>query len=269
MKTIFLQKSNRGRSRSLLRILSAVLLLFFVAILIGFAPDSSNRFAVATARPLWLVRTFFGDKLDFLTNFTRPKSNLIKENEELKRELDQARAETIFYGALSTEYGKLLSVLDRSLEDEKNFGKLGTVLAKPPQSPYDTLVIDIGRAAGVSAGDLVLSFGNIALGRVNSVEESHATVLLFSNGGAETQAIVERSDLSLVLTGKGGGGFEVKLPQDADIAVDDLIVLPGLLPTPLGQVVKIDTAAASSFKTVSVRALANVNNIRWVEVKKN
>ena len=266
MKEIYLQKNNRGGRRS--RPVVAALVALFVAIIFGIIlytlPNFSNSLGTFFARPLWASRNFASNQLGFVGNMFRFKSSLIEENNQLKTEISRAEADLIFYDALATEHKKLLESFGRS---ENPSRRLAVILAKPPQSPYDTMILDIGTLAGIKNENLVYGFGNIALGRISSAEKNHSTATLFSNGGYESHGIVERSDLAVVLFGTGGGGFEARVPQDADITVDDLIVLPGQEPSPIGKVVNIESTPASSFKLVYVSSLVNLNHTRWVEVE--
>lgn len=276
MKEIYLQKNNRGRnvfggfggngnrrSHALAAAFYALLLALIFASALYFLPNFSNSLGSFFARPLWSARNFVGSQLGFLGQMFRPRASLIEENAELKTALERSHADLLFYGTLESEHQKLLEAFGRG---EASSRRLAVILAKPPQSPYDTIVLDIGVLAGVKIGAPIFGFGNIALGQVNSVSLKHSTATLFSNGGFESQGIVERSDLAITLFGTGGGGFEARVPQDADVLPGDIIFLPGQSPSPLGRVVGVKSTPASSFKFVRVNSLINLNHVRWVEV---
>ncbi len=265
MKEIYLQKNNRsgGGSRPLKAAVYALLLaLIFVGILY-FLPNFSNSLGTFFAKPLWSARNFVGNQLGFVGQMFRPRASLVEENAELKTALERYRADLLFYGILESEHQKLLEAFGRG---EASSRRLAVILAKPPQSPYDTIILDIGELAGIKVGAQIFGFGNIALGQVSSVSSKNSTATLFSNGGFESHGIVERSDLAVILSGTGGGGFEARVPQDADILPDDIIFLPGQSPSPLGKVVSVESTPASSFKFVRVSSIVNLNQTRWVEV---
>ena len=67
---------------------------------------------------------------------------------------------------------------------------LSAILAKPNQSPYDTLLIDAGSGQGIKTGDTVFALGDVPIGRVDVVYDNSAKVVLFSNPGEKTEAVI-------------------------------------------------------------------------------
>lgn len=266
MKEIYLQKNshNSGRARPFVGVTWVIAITLILWLALYFLPNFSNSLSLFLARPLWSARNFVTTELGFLSNMLRARASLVEENENLKTEIARAKADLVFYEALETEHKKLIESFGRN---DASSRRLAVILAKPPQSPYDTLVLDIGSLSGIQSGDIVYGFGNIALGQVSSTDQKRSSVTLFSSGGFESHGVVERSDFAIALSGVGAGGFESRVPQDADIAVDDIIILPGQEPAPLGKVVKIESTPASSFKLVQIRSLVNLNSTRWVEVE--
>lgn len=264
---IYLQKNNHS-FRQWFKFPPVIVLLIgaLAFALLFFSPSFSNRVGVFFAKPILITRSFVLNQTAFLTNFMRPKASLVEENNNLKDEVRGLRADLLFYDALAVEHQRLLQSFGRG---EGLPRKIAVVVVKPPQSPYDTIILDIGSVDGIAVDQSIFGSGNTALGRISSVEKNHSTATLFSNSGMESQAIVERSGMSIVVKGNGGGGFEARVPQDSDISLEDIIVLPGRIPAPLGRVVKIDSTPASSFKAISISSLANINYTRWVEVEIN
>lgn len=270
MTTIYLQK-NRGRRRSglWLPLFSTLIIATILAVLLLLAPRFSSSTGSVVARPLWVMRSFIGSVFGNAEAFVRTRHSLLEENKRLKAELDSARANTMFYDAVALEHKKILEAFGRTetlVPEDRPNRMLATVLAKPPQSPYDTIVLDLGQKDGVVSGDTVYSFGNIIVGRITSVNTRTSSAALFSSAGTETPAVVERSDLAIVLTGRGGGSFEARVPQDADIVLGDVIVVPHITPAIIGRVVNVEATPSSSFKQISVQSPVNVNHIRWVEI---
>lgn len=240
-----------------------VLLGLVGGLLLVFAPMVSHRAGLAVAQPFWAVRTSLANRFSYIGTFFTSHKSLVAENDALRLELDRTKADLLAYDTLASEHHKLLDLYGR--EEGKN-RVLGVVLVKPPQSPYDVVVIDIGTDHAVQTNDDVYGFGNVALGTVSAVTEHTATVTLFSNATRQTPATVERSDVSLLLVGTGGAGFEAKIPQDVDVLVGDTVVLPALHTSILGRVIAVESSDASSFKRVVVQSPVNIHNLRWLEV---
>jgi len=265
MKTTYLQKKNHiGRSRFKAPLVIIIILGAIAISVLFFAPSFSNRAGLFFAKPILTASSFVGNQLKFLVDFAKPRAGLVEENTKLKEELENSRADLLFYGALSIEHQKLLQDFGRG---EGSPRKLAVVLVKPPQSPYDTIILDLGSTDGIAADQLIFGFGNTVLGRISSVEKYHSTATLFSNSGTESQVVVERSGMSMLIMGNGGGGFTARVPQDADVSLEDVVVLPGRIPAPIGKIIKIETTPASSFKAVFINSLANINYTRWVEIE--
>src|SRR5581483_2968979 len=136
------------------------------------------------------------------------KGALISENEALKAELDQDNEKLLDYEALKSEHAKLLEDYGRDTVGKKI---LATVLVRPPETPYDTLILDVGSAEGIASGDLVYSTGGIVLGTVSDVSSHTSNVMLFSRTNVVTPTIFERSNLSVSMRGIGGGSFEMQV----------------------------------------------------------
>ncbi len=89
------------------------------------------------------------------------------------------------------------------------------VLARPPESPYDSLVVAAGSADGIATGAEVFSSGGIPIGTVASVTAHSATIQLLSTPGVTTNGWVGENRIPLTLSGMGAGAFTAILPKAA------------------------------------------------------
>ena len=96
------------------------------------------------------------------------------------------------------------------------------VLAAPPKTQYDTLLIDSGAVDGVVVGD-VASVEGIAVGIVTDVSEHSALVELFSSPGSQHDATVGALEGTIVLHGVGAGTLEATVPGDMEIERGDTV----------------------------------------------
>ena len=90
--------------------------------------------------------------------------------------------------SVSLDDASLKEILGR--KDQKVAMVVSAILAKPNQSLYDTLLIDSGTEEGIKTGDTVFALGDVPIGSISDVYPNSAKVILFSNPGETTQAII-------------------------------------------------------------------------------
>jgi cell shape-determining protein MreC len=96
------------------------------------------------------------------------------------------------------------------------------VIARPPHTHFDSLIIDQGSNAGVVAGDSVTAFG-VMVGSVSSVSSGTAVVQLTSSPGATRDFELGEPRAVVVAEGKGGGSFEALVPRDVALSIGDVV----------------------------------------------
>jgi cell shape-determining protein MreC len=143
---------------------------------------------------------------------------------------------------------------------------LGVILSRPPMSPYDTLVIDVGSADGVKAGNKVYTEGEVLVGDIAEVFEHESKVSMFSTPGRIMPIIVGSTTIETQATGKGGGNFTAKFPVEIRIKEGDLIVTPQIRPHAFGVVERIVVDSSDSLQTILFKSPINIHEFRFVEV---
>ncbi len=148
---------------------------------------------------------------------------------------------------------------------------LAGVVSRPPRTPYDTLVIDVGSAQGLVVGDLVSAGGTAFIGTVSQVYSTTARVELFSAPGETHDGLLSTSidnSVPIILEGQGAGSLMARVPVGVAVAVGDAVVLPGVATGLFGAVSHIEMKTGESFKTIFVHLPVNLFSIRYVEVLK-
>ncbi|MBU0999049.1 rod shape-determining protein MreC [Patescibacteria group bacterium] len=216
-------------------------------------------------RPVLVIGHNLGEKFKNLGIYFASKNFLFQQNQSLQFKLSEAEMKMINYNAVVADNVNFREILNR--KNDKINMVLSAILSKPNQSVYDTLVIDAGTMEGIKIGDLVFSLGNLPIGRVDSVYENSSKVILFSNPGDKTQAIISGKNIFMELVGRGGGNFEMILPRDLTLQNGDQVVMPGLFPYILAEVATIISDPRDPFIKALLTSPVNVQELKFVEIE--
>jgi len=169
------------------------------------------------------------------------------------------------YNTILDENTKLKDAMSRRANNAPMI--LAAVLAKPNHSLYDTLIIDVGINQGVQVGERVFASGNIPVGRIAEVEKDSSKVVLYTNPGEKTSAVISGRDIYVDLVGRGGGDFEIILPKDLTLEKWTEIVLPGITPYLIGEVQTTISDPRDSLQKALVVSPVNIQELKFVEVE--
>lgn len=196
------------------------------------------------------------------------KAQLSAENVSLRAQLASTTAALADRDLLYRENLQLKSLMGR---DASVRSVLASVIMRPPGIPYDTLMIDAGKAQGVAVGEYVSAGGSALIGQVDTVYTTTARVTLFSAPSMVFQALLTETTahpaLPLTVEGQGGGSMVTQVPAHTDVSVGDAVVFPGIADGLSALVSYVDSKEGSSFETVYLRLPANPLQLRFVEVQ--
>ncbi len=261
MKRIFLAKRNALISPESLSwgVLALVLVIFILLVrflapnifLQAFAPVFRGADALAaTGHRLF---SSFGDT-----------AALALQNERLTEENAALSSEN---SALVAKTASLSALLGSSSKERAAPGILAGVVARPPESPYDTLVLASGTKEGITLGMEVFGIGGVPLGVISSVSDDFSRVTLFSAPSMTTHGWVGPANLPLTIQGAGGGAFSASLARSAGIAAGDTVFAPGPGALPIGSVARIDGDPAAPEVALRIQSALNIFSITWVVVR--
>jgi len=240
--------------------------IFFILSALGVLSFSGELFNFV-GRPIWKVEKFITDGFYNMNYLLRTKSALTNENHNLIEEDSNIRLSMIDYQILKDENNELKEMFDR-LPIKNNF-ILGNILTKPNHSPYDTIIIDVGNNVGIKEGDLVYANGNIPIGNVSKVYVKTSLISLYTNPGQKTEGFMEGTNASVELIGRGGGNFEMVIPIELSAEKGTIIFLPGNPSEVIALIDEIISEPTDPFKKVILSSPVNVQNLKWVQVKKD
>lgn len=227
-KMSYLQ-SSRPISRARYYKISTVVLLL-VAVIILRGPITSFSFPLLSklAEPLWGLRNI-----------------LVSED---IRTRDQAQIMV-----LEARLRELSSDIDKDYS-------VAHILSSLAVTPYGTVVIDLGKEDGVTAGDSLVSKEGVALGDVVEVFEGSAKATLYSNYGNSIEVSLA-DGVRFIMVGSGGQSFEARLPSGMDLEPGDLVYLPGKEYYVLAKIEIVEALPGAAFQRILARSPINIHSI--------
>lgn len=265
MKMNYLLK-NKSQKNTLKKILFIVFLFLLISFLVFVFSGFFRSAGVSAVLPVWKAGDFLANPFYKLSDYFSSKNNLIEENKKLKEEISALNLKVIDYDVILKENDELNSYFGRVSGSSTIMAK---VLSKPPRSPYDTIVIDIGSDAGVVLGSRVYLSDTVVVGLIKNVTKKTALVELFSSGNLKQEAILSRTGESFILEGYGAGNFRLVTPKDADIIWGDVFLYPSSRSSVIGSVYFIDSSLQSSFKDIYIRVPSNIFHSKYLFVEKS
>ncbi|OGG47381.1 hypothetical protein A2761_00140 [Candidatus Kaiserbacteria bacterium RIFCSPHIGHO2_01_FULL_51_33] len=197
-------------------------------------------------------------------NYLRSKEDLILQNRDLKRELQEAKLRLAIFSMLQEEYENLERLVGR--EPKKDF-ILAAVLTRPNVSLYDTLVIDAGTKVGVAPEDLVTA-GGVPIGTLERVYADTSVVRLYSTPGQIVLVHLGAEGIQVSAESRGGGNFKARLPRDVVVTEGDAVILPGIEPSLFAIVEKVIVEPSDPFQTFLFKSPVDPYTIQYVEIRK-
>ncbi len=241
--------------------------MLFLILLFGlhfFFPRFYASLFYPVASLAWKIENSFVGWMGHIAKTMKSKNSLLKENETLVEKIRSKETSLLMLDTLKQENENLKNMLARIPEGRII---LGVVLTRPPVSPYDTLVIDIGSRDGIEVGALVYTASDVIIGEIAEVYPHQSKVSLFSTPGKKINVLFTGSKINTEATGRGGGNFIANVPASADIKEGDIVILPNIKFHILGVVESIIVDSADSFSTILFKTPINIYDINFVEVQ--
>lgn len=263
-------KTNYLRNRTYSHIGFKFVAGAFVALVLLFVAygDVLER-AVANSvfgflKPVFGISSAAKNAIDSVGFALADKGRLQKENDDLREAVDNLKGNIENLEMLRKENEDLKIILGR--QPDKKI--LANIILAPPETMYDTFLVDAGSSEGVEAGMNVITPGYIFLGHVTEVSEHESKIGLISNFGQETNVYLENSGMTAIMSGRGAEMMSVSLPKDAPVAVGERIFTISHTPYLVGFVEKVEHKSSDFFQTLISRTPLNIWYLRSVLIIK-
>lgn len=258
----FRQNKNK-RTRKVL-ILSVLVALFLILLLSGSLDRIFSASVSAIGRPFLRAGNSTSGWFDKNFSFLKNKKTLEEDSRSLKERVQELESKILSCQVLEEQNKELKNVLSRN-EEQKYF--IAFVISRPPQSPYDVLVIDAGSDNGVENGMEVTAYGDILIGHVNEVFAKTSKVKLISFPKEEINAMILDANVPVIAVGQGNGNFEINLPKAVEVKEGEKVVTLGINPLLLGIVEKIKSNPSDPFQKILFRLPINIQELNYVMIK--
>jgi cell shape-determining protein MreC len=266
-KMIYPQRDNRRRRKKIgitIGIVAGVVLL--CAVLNIWKPNLFTPVIHATGKPVLEARGGVLGSVSAVWEYLHSKSSLVSQNNDLHEKLalqEAIVAERDYYKQQNLTLQKLVA----RIQNDKKF-TIAKIISKPGFSPYDTIIIDAGKAEGINAGDTILADPDSILGTVSNVFAHTSLVVLYSSPEKETQVLVGPKATQAIASGKGGGNFEIKLPKNTDIVVGDIVSMASTSAKIFGAIGVINASPTDSFERALFKNAADINGLSYIIIEK-
>ncbi len=250
--------TNRTRGRQT-RIVALSFLcgIVLIAAVVFIVPHFFSALFTSIARPFWR------SEFSILSGSLHSPDQLLRENEDLKRQVADAdvRLETI--QSVEMENNELKAILGRASTTPY---VLAAVLVRPPAAVYDEFIIDAGADHNFAVGNTAYAPGNVLIGEIVDVQSQTSKVRLFSSPGQRYEVRIGTAHTPATAIGRGGGQYRAELPRDVKVAEGDFVTIPSLTAKPFGIVTSVVSDPTQPFETILFAPSVNVYEVRWMLV---
>lgn len=224
----------------------------------------------------------FSDLVDWVGDSFSAKS----ENEELKRDLQDARIQAARLQKADGENEKLRALLDFNESDSFPSGRkpvTARVIVASPTEWYARVTIDKGSSSGIKLNQPVIADGALA-GKVTTVSPHAAQVTLLTDSSSGVAGrVAGKNILGIVKTGAGGraGAEDLQLAyvrERGEIRVGNMVITSGTVtePTeveslfpagiPIGEISRVDSEERQLYGRVHLKPFVDMRDIQIVQV---
>lgn len=248
------------------RLIGQIAITIAVLLVIIFSPLFSWLLgpAHALSRPFWWLSQTFSSSAHNTVELTRSKKSLVGELNTLSEEAARLQSVDAENRVLRNENAELQELLGSTPASHQ--GTMARILVRPPQTWYDSLIVDQGTASGIAIGDIAYAYGTIPLGAVLAATDNTATIELYSASSRITDAVVVPGNIPVQASGTGNSSFHFKVHRDLAIDENSTLVLPtGEL---LATVKSVQFDTRDPFRSIRATSAANLQHLRFITIVK-
>lgn len=194
---------------------------------------------------------------------------LLRDRNELLGQIRQLEA------TLQTEQGTEGTIRRLQFENEQFRELLGAipdsrvlarVIARPPELPYDVLMLDRGSAHGVVQGAAVFAGRDTVIGLVSHVTTRASYVTLVSDPRISVTVFVIGPNIFTVAEGMGNGVLRVRVPQGISLSASNVVLLPAVDAGVLGTIAEVVTTPTNPERHGYITFPHSLQSMQYVSI---
>lgn len=207
-----------------------ILLLLISLLLSFFVPLPSSHVKMSVIEFFKPALRVFNNSSSSVKDWGNPivgRRSYLKENERLKKRVEELTARIIVLEEAHIENGRLKALLSFK-ETLKTNSVAAHVIATDGSNWSDTILLDKGEKDGIKVNSAVVSSDGL-VGRVVEVGGTIARVLLITDPDSKVAGLVQSNRESGIVEGIGNNRCRIKyLPLNSDVKKDDVVITSGL-----------------------------------------
>jgi cell shape-determining protein MreC len=263
MKIKYHQQHNNRRRFS--RIILSIGVLFILSLTIALSGNLQYLTKYIYASALSSI-TNITDSTKTITNTLKPKSALLRENQELRTQLQELKILSLYNQSLTIENNNLKAQINSAVGNVYNPDKSVAVLARIidyKSIPYGTILAKINTLVQVKPGDIV-RFGKLAIGTVHSVDGKYILIKLFTASG-NTHSVFVGNHMA-TFTGMSNNTGRIVISRNTLISKGDVVSLPSAGGLIIGYIEEIEHNLQDSTQTLLVRAPIRISQLQFISI---
>ena len=199
----------------------------------------------------------------FANGFFSSRATLQKTIQSQREEIARLQEAAATYNLMKQENDQLRTLVAIA---ERSPGITAPIISSFTSSPYGTFMIGAGTADGIGTGNLVISPGGFAIGRVSEQGEHSSLITQLFAPGTSIDALI--GSAPVVVEGSGGQNAKTRIAHGITVKEGDPVTAPALRGREIGIVAKVDETAGGAYSNVDIGLPTNLTGLQFVYVEK-
>ncbi len=203
----------------------------------------------------------------------RPRYALLKENSQLKKQVQRLERENVILREAAAENTRLRAAV-KFRQSTKLEMTPAEIISRNQSSWFDTATIDRGSKSGIVKGAAIVDYRGRLVGQVLEVDTYTSQIVSITDPNSAIAGMVQRSRHSGILQGQGADYPLLSyLPKDADVRESDIVISAGIgkvVPKGfvMGRVVKVVRNSTAGTTAAVIRPSVEFDQVEQVFVVK-
>jgi cell shape-determining protein MreC len=212
--------------------------------------------------PFDVTRVWVLESSNSLPQYLRDRHALLTELETLKEKVAVTEGAENTVSKLQAE-NEQFRQLCKAVPEERVIAR---VVGRPPELPYDVMMLDEGYNAGVIEDAPVYAGTDQVIGYISRVYAKTSLVTLVTTASFESVAYIIGPNIYTHAEGIGGGILRVAVPQGITLSKGNTVILPALDSGVYGTIQEVVTSPTKPEQYGYVPLAINIQGLQYVSI---